>query len=618
MHTKPQAQRPEWLIGLATMALVGLGYFAGAWLGVTQTISPEGNAIIWPPNAVALAALLLLPLHRWAWIIPAVMAAEVIADIPAFPLWAAVSFGLVNLFEVFLAASLIRWITGPRFDFDSLARGGYFLLFAPLLAAGTAALFGAAVYRGLAVEGIEYLAHWQLWWFGDALGLVLLTPLLVILARQYRDILHIWTRTRLIEAGALLLLLGVMGLVLMATADAEDGGHPLSLVLLLPPVLWAAARFGVPGAATLVAVVAAVAIARTVHGSWPLHGEEPEGAVLALQEFLAVTAIVGIGVSLLLREIETQRMRLRLFEHAMEAINDAVIITDARRPDAPIIWVNDTFETLFGYSRGEAIGRNCRFLQHGEEDQKGVKEARDALCRKQPVQTLVRNYRRDGQPLWVQLSLAPVCDSHGQVTHFVGVQHDLTELKRLEEKLEHRVAERTKALQEANRLLEQLASIDPLTGVANRRQFMTQVKKELARAQRNGTPLSLLCLDLDHFKTVNDVHGHQIGDQVLKDVASTMQENLRPTDLLARMGGEEFQILLPDADIQQASEIAERIRSAIHALEIRQQDKVVNITVSAGCAQMGQDGKDMDSLMRVGDQRLYEAKALGRDRVVTG
>ncbi|WP_217987819.1 sensor domain-containing diguanylate cyclase [Halomonas salipaludis] len=615
---RPQIQQPGWLTGLAIMVVVGLGYFAGAWLGVTQTISPDGKAIIWPPNAVALAALLLLPVRRWAWIIPVVMAAEIIADIPSFPLWAAVSFGLINLFEVFLAASLIRWFTGPRFNFDSLSRGGYFLLFGPLLAAGAAALFGAGVYRELAGERFEYLAHWQMWWFGDALGLVLLTPLLVIFARQYQGMLQTWTRKRLLELGALLLLLGVMGMVLMVTMGQKDSGHPLSLVLLLPPVLWAAARFGVAGAAALVALVAATSIAWTVHGSWALHDEDPEGAILALQQFLAVTATVGIGVGLLMGEIEAQRMRLRLFERTMESIYDAVIITDARRLDDPIIWVNDTFETLFGYSRDEVIGRHCRFLQHGEEDQKGVREIHDALRCKQPVQTLVRNYRRDGQPLWIQLSLAPVSDSHGRVTHFVGVQHDLTELKRSKDELERRVAERTKALQKANARLTQQAATDWLTGAANRRQLMRRARRELARAQLNGTPLSLLCLDLDHFKTVNDVHGHQVGDQVLKHVAYTIEENLRPTDLLARVGGEEFQVLLPDTDIEQAGEIAERIRSTLYDLEIRLNDKVVKITVSVGCAQTGRDGEDIDSLMRIGDQRLYEVKALGRDRWVTG
>lgn len=173
-------------------------------------------------------------------------------------------------------------------------------------------------------------------------------------------------------------------------------------------------------------------------------------------------------------------------------------------------------------------------------------------------------------------------------------------------------------LEVANTRLTHQAATDWLTGVANRRQFMKQAQGELARAKRYGTPLSLLCLDLDHFKSINDVHGHQVGDQVLKQVTSTMENNLRPQDLLARVGGEEFQVLLPDSDIHQASKIAERIRASLHELEIRLHDKVVKVTVSLGCAQRGQDGEDIDSLIRIGDRRLYEAKALGRNRVVTG
>ncbi|NYS62035.1 GGDEF domain-containing protein [Vreelandella salicampi] len=173
-------------------------------------------------------------------------------------------------------------------------------------------------------------------------------------------------------------------------------------------------------------------------------------------------------------------------------------------------------------------------------------------------------------------------------------------------------------LEAINARLNQQAATDWLTGVANRRYFMKQAKGELAQAKRDGTPLSLLGLDLDHFKKVNDVYGHQAGDEVLKRVTSVIAEKLRPSDLLARVGGEEFQILLPNADIQQAYEIAERCRLAVHDLAIRLLDKEVKITISMGCAQMGRDGNDMDSLMRIGDQRLYEAKAGGRDRVVTG
>lgn len=173
-------------------------------------------------------------------------------------------------------------------------------------------------------------------------------------------------------------------------------------------------------------------------------------------------------------------------------------------------------------------------------------------------------------------------------------------------------------LEKANTRLSQQAATDWLTGVANRRQFMKQAKEEFARAQRYGTSLSLLCLDLDHFKKVNDAHGHQVGDRVLKHVTVAMEKSLRPHDLLARVGGEEFQVLLPDSDSQQAAEIAERIRSTLRDKEFKQDGMGIRVTVSVGCAQMGPDGMDIDSLMSIGDQRLYQAKSLGRDRVVAG
>lgn len=185
-------------------------------------------------------------------------------------------------------------------------------------------------------------------------------------------------------------------------------------------------------------------------------------------------------------------------------------------------------------------------------------------------------------------------------------------------KQEARTEEALAKLEKTNAQLTRLAATDWLTGVANRGHFMWHAKREIARARREGTNLSLLFLDLDHFKRVNDIHGHQAGDEVLRRVTETIADYLRPTDLLARVGGEEFQILLPGADIEQSSEIAERGRLALHDLDIRVGDKILKITVSIGCAQLGPDGDDIDSLIRAGDRHLYEAKELGRDRVITG
>jgi diguanylate cyclase (GGDEF)-like protein len=179
-----------------------------------------------------------------------------------------------------------------------------------------------------------------------------------------------------------------------------------------------------------------------------------------------------------------------------------------------------------------------------------------------------------------------------------------------------RTEEALQQVQQANARLAELASTDSLTGVANRRHFMARAGMEVARSQRSGAALSLLCLDLDHFKLINDRHGHQAGDQVLKSVAAEIQRSLRPADLLARVGGEEFHVLLPDTALSQGVDVAERIRAAVETLRIPAEGDTLQVTVSAGCAQLAVDAPDLQSLIRIGDERLYAAKALGRNRVV--
>lgn len=171
-------------------------------------------------------------------------------------------------------------------------------------------------------------------------------------------------------------------------------------------------------------------------------------------------------------------------------------------------------------------------------------------------------------------------------------------------------------VQKSNARLAELASTDSLTGAANRRHFMARAGMEVARSRRSGAVLSLLCLDLDHFKQINDRHGHQAGDLVLKSVATEIQRSLRPADLLARVGGEEFHVLLPDTTLSQGVEVAERIRAAVETLRIPLHGDTLQATLSAGCAQLEIDAADLQSLIRIGDERLYEAKALGRNRVV--
>jgi diguanylate cyclase (GGDEF)-like protein len=172
-------------------------------------------------------------------------------------------------------------------------------------------------------------------------------------------------------------------------------------------------------------------------------------------------------------------------------------------------------------------------------------------------------------------------------------------------------------LQRTNQTLEHLAATDPLTGVANRRRFIESVEAEIGRANRGGAPFSLLSLDLDNFKSINDRYGHQVGDDILKEFVQICLDAIRPYDGVARVGGEEFMILLPQAALEAAHVIAERLRAAIASASFENgMRQLTAVTVSIGVSQFGRDGDTIDAILRVADKRMYDAKHQGRNRVV--
>lgn len=185
--------------------------------------------------------------------------------------------------------------------------------------------------------------------------------------------------------------------------------------------------------------------------------------------------------------------------------------------------------------------------------------------------------------------------------------------------LEHRVAERTQALKEANRRLQAISMTDPLTRLRNRRYFDDKLNREAQRGKRQRTPLSLLVVDIDHFKRVNDLHGHPAGDAVLKQVASTLKDSLkRETDVVARIGGEEFCMLLPNTPPEGAQHVAELVRLAVEEDPVALPDgSRLNLTVSIGVSTLQPDQDVLpDRLIEVADTALYQAKSAGRNRVV--
>src|SRR5579883_97243 len=163
--------------------------------------------------------------------------------------------------------------------------------------------------------------------------------------------------------------------------------------------------------------------------------------------------------------------------------------------------------------------------------------------------------------------------------------------------------------------LRNLAALDPLTGIYNRRQFELLPRAELARCQRYQRPLSVLILDIDHFKSVNDRFGHEAGDHALKAVASTIASAKRDSDIVARIGGEEFAVLLPETGEQAANMVAERLRISVRDHEIDTEAGILRMSVSIGVAGATPATSGLEALLRNADRALYDAKHEGRDRV---
>lgn len=201
--------------------------------------------------------------------------------------------------------------------------------------------------------------------------------------------------------------------------------------------------------------------------------------------------------------------------------------------------------------------------------------------------------RSDGTRYWCQRLLAARSAANGELTGFTVVLRD--------------VARQEHAADDLRRLLTQ----DHLTGAANRAHFQQQLDRAQRDWQDRGEPLSLLMLDIDHFKRVNDVNGHPAGDRVLSHFANTLSAALRPTDLLARLGGEEFAILLPATSLKDAVAMAERLRILVAEMRVETANGDVTVTVSLGCATAAVD----DDLLEAADRALYAAKHAGRNRV---
>lgn len=294
------------------------------------------------------------------------------------------------------------------------------------------------------------------------------------------------------------------------------------------------------------------------------------------------------------------------FRDIVENSDDIVLVTDNRieAPGPHIVYANPAFTRVSGYRLEEVLGRSPRILQGPDTSPAALDRIRQGLRSGAEVRTRLLNYTKQGLPYWLDLRIVPIRDSAGRITHFAAIERDVTE-----------DAKETSEL-------DRMAHADTLTGVSNRRglqRFLDPLLAARTPAKAEQTAADELCivyLDIDHFKQLNDTHGHAVGDSVLLGLADLLQQNIRRSDHVARIGGEEFVLCLPGIGLADGAALAERLRQTVSATALATGVGPLCITCSLGVTSVHPDETGIEPAIERADTALYRAKQAGRDRVV--
>ncbi len=301
------------------------------------------------------------------------------------------------------------------------------------------------------------------------------------------------------------------------------------------------------------------------------------------------------GISSDMTEIKTQQRQALLSESLFMAASEVIIVTDT---EGKIIRVNPAFTKISGFSENSVLGYKPSILRSGRHDKQFYTQMWATLTARGTWAGEISNRAANGTIFMVWSSISAIQDEQGTVTHYMAVQTDLTQLHEAQSQVKH------------------LASHDTLTGLPNRALFNDRISQLISSGQRHHQTFALLFVDLDHFKEVNDSLGHQVGDELLIAIAQRLQQVVRTEDTVARMGGDEFVVVLPGVSIQIAQQVADKLIQTLRAPMTLGTLVSYQPMASIGVALFPEDGDSVNLLLRNADLAMYAAKLAGRNRSI--
>lgn len=484
---------------LLTIIFVSISYIVLGKLSISYITMPQGIAIVWLPNALILATFLLKEKKEWLLFIFVFLISEIIADLGSFTLLQSLQFGLINVCEGLLSALLIKKLNKNSVNFQNIKYVITFISIALITIPAFSALFGALVYKTQIETTINFLQFWKIWFFGDALGILLLTPVILIISQKKSSFFKpnfesFWVSLITLTLAFMIFSKDFSIVILPST--------PMIFLLIFILITY---RQGLIFSILLALVVVSISVYFTVNETGTFSIFDAATNTLYLQEFIATLMMVILFFGVLLKEIKEK--------------NSLLVKSNIKLED-------------------------------------------------------------------------------------------------LSKNLEKIVLEKTKSLELANEKLKQLSIEDTLTKIYNRRFFEDTITKEIEVAKRYDASLSLILLDIDFFKKINDNFGHQVGDEVLINFTNLIKNSIRKTDIFSRIGGEEFALLLLHTNLEQAVDLANKLKNIIENNILNLDNQKISYTVSLGISTLENKEQTYKDLFKLADKNLYKAKENGRNIVI--
>jgi diguanylate cyclase (GGDEF)-like protein/PAS domain S-box-containing protein len=582
------------------VSLLALATALAALLNL-QSWSAGGVTILWPTNGFVVAWLLCEPRRRWPVYLAIAGAADLGLNLFVNGGGTALYLAGCNVLEIWLAAALLYRTIAPDPDLTrrnqllALILNG--MLIAPIVAGGLASF---AFAHGALFSHAQRLVF-RTWTVADALGMATIAPL--YLSYRHRAGFNVRSRTEV--ATLYSLIIGATLLVFMQSR------YPL-LFVLLPLLLMLGVRLGLAASAMGLFIVTTIGGLLTSWGYGPanlIRGSDMAQRDLALQVFVAVAMLMLYLLEVVMSESNRLQISLKAsetrFRLLAESSRDIIVMTDLHGTRH---YVSPAVQEVLGWLPAEMIGHSYREIVHPKDMAMFERSIAECTAGRPTGPMAYRCKTRAGDYRWLEANPRLYQDPlTGKPAGIVSILRDISDRKKNEDELAR-----------AFQMVENLASIDGLTGIANRRRFDETLDREWRRAVRDGSEISLVLIDVDHFKLYNDLYGHLSGDDCLRQIAESLSKVVtRAADLAARYGGEEFAVILPNTGRAGALELCREILAAVRRRNILHDGNPhAVVTVSAGCITcLADEESSYVASMLAADAALYRAKALGRNRV---